>query len=125
MPTWLLVLLVCGATFRVTRFLTNDQLPLVARPREQLLGYWYPAFATDEWRNAHRNARPHWGGFGRSLAYLITCEWCTSVYVATAIVLGLSRWTAWLPAPDWASAVLLGLTASGFTGLVSRWWDPN
>jgi len=123
--TGLLVLLICAATFRVTRFLTMDQLPLVAWPREQLIGYWYPDFADKSWQTRHPGARAHWGGLGKSLAYLITCEWCTSIYVATALVVGVSRWTDWLPHPDWASAVLLGLTASGVTGLVSRWLDPG
>lgn len=120
MPWWLLVVLVCGATYRLTRLITRDQLPLVAWPREHLVGYWYPPFAEDGWRESHPGARPHWGRLGHSLAYLITCDWCVSVYVAAAAVLAVSRWTHWLPHPDWASAVALALTASAVTGLISQ-----
>lgn len=131
MPTlWLTALLVCGATFRVTRFLTRDQLPLVARPREVLIGFWYPDFAEPEWRARYESrhgvpARPHWGGFGHSLAYLITCDWCTSIYVAAGLVAGLAVWTNWLPDPTWVAAALLGLTASGVTALVANHLDAD
>jgi Protein of unknown function (DUF1360) len=123
--SFLLLLLVCGTVFRATRFLTRDQLPLVAWPREQLIGYWYPDFADDEWRRVHPVHRPHWGVIGKSLAYLITCDWCTSVYVAAATVAGISRWTDWLPHPDWVAAVSYGLTASAVTALVSRHLDND
>lgn len=119
MSPWLLGVLVIGATYRVTRLLTRDQLPLVARPREQLVGYWYPDFAERDWRDAHPGARAHWGGLGHSLAYLITCDWCVSMYVSTGMVAAAWYWSPWLRPWGWLAATLLGLTASAVTGLIA------
>ena len=91
-PLWLTVLLTCLATHRVTRLLTRDQLPLVAWPRERVVLFCDPRLAeksTLEWharRTGGRAPRPHGGGLGRSVAYLITCDWCVSVYVAAGLV---------------------------------------
>jgi len=124
LPLWLLALLVVGSTHRVTRLLARDQLPLVAWPRERLVLFWFPAYAEAETRDRFTSRhgqppRPHWAGVGRSLAYLVTCDWCVSMYVAAGITYATWRWTP-LHAQPWIVSVLLALVASSVTGLVAQ-----
>lgn len=114
-----MLVVLAGGTHRVTRLLARDQLPLTAWPRERLVLFWFPAFAEDETRKRYlekhgREARPHWGGLGHSLAYLVTCDWCVSVYVAAGLTYLTWRWA------DVMVWVLAGLTASTITGLISQ-----
>jgi len=118
-PLWLVIILLVGGTHRVTRLLARDQLPLTAWPREHLVRYWFPAFAEEETRNRYRQrhdreATPHWGFLGHSLAYLVTCDWCVSMYVAAGLTYLTWRWT------DVMFWILAGLTSSTVTGLVSQ-----
>jgi len=39
-PIWLVIVLVCLATHRVTRFVTRDAFPLVAGPRRWIENRW-------------------------------------------------------------------------------------
>ena len=120
MPLWLLALLLVLATHRVTRIVTRDGIPLMATPREAFVRRWgRPADATTpEQRRTSFGGRPT-NGFMSSLAYLWECDWCASVWVAAALT-----YLAWLWTPlgdqHWYVAVLLGLTASGVTGLVAQ-----
>lgn len=56
--------LAVGATARLTRLLTVDELPLVARPRDKIID----RYGTDHW-----------------LSYLVTCPWCLGMWVAAAV----------------------------------------
>src|SRR5262245_60660675 len=113
---WLLLVLMCLAVYRVTRFFTRDQLPLVAKPREALLLFLYPAYAEagDEVKIKHR---AHGGEYGRTLAYLISCDWCQSVWWSTALTWILYESTNWFEGV-WM-AVLFGIAAATFTGWVA------
>jgi hypothetical protein len=133
MPWWLLVVMVCLATHRVTRFITTDAFPLVAGPRRWIDRNWnpFPAQATwDSYRSAPQaakdiviqNLREQQGitsrptGFKRSVAYLIGCSWCTSIWVSA----GLTSIVAWQMHISWLYAMLLWLTSSSVTGLISQ-----
>lgn len=83
MPTWLLYLLVCLATYRCTRLLIKDQLfaPLVARLQTRSEGRFEARFerrhgqpppASDRWRS--------------SFAYLLSCPWCVSAYTGALLI---------------------------------------
>lgn len=85
----LTVLLICGATHRITRFVALDAFPLMAAPRDRVL---------------RRFGEDHW------FSYLVTCMWCTSVYVSAAVVVSVDHWVS-VPLP-W----LTWLTASSVTG---------
>lgn len=82
----------CGATYRITRFITHDKPTAGIR-----------AWATIKW---HSNKRWSW------IPYFLHCTWCVSVWVAAGTVLVLDRF-ATVPLP-WAVA----LTASAVAGIV-------
>jgi uncharacterized protein DUF1360 len=105
MPAWLLVLLVVVATHRLTRLAVADEIPLVKVPRDAAVNWLDPTTP---------GARAPWGGFGRSVAYLLGCPWCMSIWVGgvlvwlTAVMVGLpAPWLVWLAASSvtgWAAS---------------------
>lgn len=99
MPVWLLVILVIITVHRVTRLAVADELPLVRVPREWAVNWLDPG-----------TGRAPLGGFGRSIAYLLTCPWCMSFWVGAAVVWATAH-TVGLPAP-----VLVWVAASSVTG---------
>lgn len=101
MPTWLLVLLVFLATHRLTRLVVADEIPLVKAPRDAIVNWLDPD---------RPKRRAPLGGFGRSIAYLITCPWCMSGWTGGAIVWA-TAYLVDLPVP-W----LVWAAASSFTG---------
>lgn len=89
-----LIVLMCGATARLTRLLVADAFPPVARLR---------AMATVRWRD------------GSWPAYLAGCPWCMAVWVAGLITAGVEAHYG-LPAPllvwptvAWAGGFLTNL----------------
>lgn len=105
MPDWLLVLLVCVATYRLTRLLALDEFPPTAWMRDRV----ERRFGADS-----------------SPAYLVHCPWCVSVYVGAAVVLatdaavdgGLA-----VPALVWgAASAVSGLLAAVETALNPDEW---
>lgn len=69
------LIVTCGATFRISRLITHDEV--VAVPRTWIIDH-APA----------------------PLAYFVRCTWCVSVWVAGGVVLVLDQW-ATVPLP-WA-----------------------
>lgn len=114
MNQWLLILLIFLAVYRGTRLLVADALPFVSVPRRWLVRILDPR---DEQRQ--RTEPAPLGGFGRSIAYLITCEWCTSAYVGALIVWATTRWIS-VPVP-----LLVWAASSAFTGLTAAWEGWN
>lgn len=94
----LLMLLVCATTYRATRLVVRDQIPVIAVPRDWLV----------------RRLENTWAS---SLAYLLECEWCMSVWIGAGVVAATTHYTSlrwpWLV---WAAA-------SAFTGLVASRLD--
>lgn len=91
------------AVARVTRLITMDRLTAAVRVAavRALLG------------RPRQQARE--SGFRYELAYLITCDWCSSMYVGAA---GAGAWYAWgetLP----FMAVCAALAASYVTGFLA------
>lgn len=104
MPAWLLVLLVFLAVHRLTRLAIADEIPVVKLPRDWIVNRLDPDVP---------GVRPAWGRFGRSVAYLLGCPWCMSMYMG-GLVVWLTAWLVGLPAP-W----LVWLAASSVTGLIA------
>lgn len=82
MINWFLLALIVLTTWRVTHLITDDQIPLIARPREWIV---------------RRNP-------DGALAYLVECTYCVSVYTgalaafalwALAGVSSTEAWFAW------------------------------
>lgn len=93
LPVWLLVLLAFLATSRLTRLVTADYV--TRRPREALI---------------------RWRGEDSPLAYLITCDWCASIYTGALVATGVILW----PDNRLVVGVLLVLAASLVAGLLAQ-----
>ena len=91
----LLVFLIWVTTYRVTRLVVRDQIPVIARPRD-----WIVRTLDRTW--------------ARSIAYLLECEWCMSMWVGAGVVAASTRYTS----VRWPWLVWLG--ASAFTGLLAQ-----
>lgn len=50
-------------------------------------------------------------------AYLVTCNWCLSVYVAPLVVVPVVLW----PSNRAVVAIVFSLAASAFAGLIATW----
>jgi hypothetical protein len=111
---WILVVLTCLATHRATRLLTRDHLPLVAVPRAAIVNYLDPPVRVDGVDVEPPPRRPL-GVVGWSLAFLLECDWCMSVWVAAGIV-ALEVYPFHLDVPY---PLLLGAAASTVTGLIA------
>jgi hypothetical protein len=105
MPSWLLVVLIVVAVHRVTRLLVADEIPLVKVPRDAAVNWLDPEVP---------GRRAPWGGFGRSVAYLIGCPWCMSMWVGAGLV-ALTTVFVSVPAP-----LLVWLAASSVTGWAAQ-----
>lgn len=116
---WLVLVLLCLTVYRVTRLITRDQFPLLMWPREMIVSFLYPEYADKDWmsRRPAKIFKAHWGGFGRTVAYLLVCDWCMSVWVAAGVVTGVWAWTDWIT--SWVQAVMLGFAASTVTGWIA------
>lgn len=129
----LLTVLLAFATYRITRVVTRDKLPLIAIPREAFVQRWGVYEGVGRVKDDVRRNRlvRAWRWFfasefpaiaeGRrsnlvmkSLAYLWECDWCASVWVGAAMVYGVA-YHVHLPYP-W----LQWLAASAMTGLLTK-----
>lgn len=120
MSPWVLIILTFLATHRVTRLITRDHLPIIAVPRQKIVLWLDPPteMETEDGRRIAITPAPRYplGIFGRSVAFLLECDWCTSVWVATGIVLAEWYLTTWpVPYPP-----LLVAAASTVTGLIAQ-----
>lgn len=109
----LLVVLVVLAIARITRLVTTDTLfePL----REKL---YIASVAGDEWyqeenRIIHRPGRK--AAVQRFFVQLTSCDWCTSIWVTTAV----AAIAYYAHSDAWFFYVALALAASHLTGLLS------
>lgn len=117
MPTWLLYLLIALAVHRLTRLVTRDKFPLIAVPRYHVTNWLDPSSDyVEQYRRRHperEDPRTHGGIVGSSLAYLLECDWCVSVWVSGGLVYVLTLYTD-VPLP-----YLAWLAASTVTGLIA------
>lgn len=123
---WLLLVVLNIVVYRVTRVITRDEFPLVRIPREWMVVRLYPEYADVETQSRYgakhgRAARPHLGALGQSIAYLLCCDWCMSVWVAAATVWAVWSWSTpnWFTF-GWLQAVGYGIVAAAFTGIMSQ-----
>lgn len=78
--------------YRVTRFVAADAFPLIAIPREWIIG---------------KLGDDHW------FSYLLTCMWCASAYISVSTVALFDVWVS-VPMP-YAQAI----AASAVTGYLA------
>ena len=85
---WLTLVLVVLATYRLTRLITADRITEPLR----------------EWVNG----RSEWAG------YLVTCDWCLSIWIGPLVVIPAVLWPSTM-----VTVVVAALSASAVTGLLS------
>lgn len=108
----LLVLGLMVATWRTTRLLVRDEFPPVRAVREWFIATFGVVDADGNIVGGRRL-----GGIGHAVAYLWTCPWCMSIWVAAGLVALAERWTN-VPLP-W----LVGALGAAFTGVMT--WVEN
>lgn len=134
MSIWLLYLIICVATYSATRLLIADHFPPIRVTREWLVKHLDPRDDGGERIKFNGWVARACMAVSRSIAYLITCFWCESVWVGAVIIWATSQYTS-VPLP-W----LLLLVARAVTGWLanfetwgeqrwklnrSRWWLAN
>jgi hypothetical protein len=122
METWLLLLVMSLAVYRLTRLVVADTFPPVMWMRDRIVGGWRPLTMKESETNrlpvleegqsatvaslggltkidgvVHRHAR-RWRRSPFWLAELISCPWCASGWVALAVTGGVWA-TVGLPVP--------------------------
>ena len=123
MSVWLLYLIICLATYSATRFLVADQFPPVRVTREWLKTTLHPV--DPETRLPVRYKQ--WpmravSAVFRSIAYLITCEWCMSFWVGGAIIWATCQYTS-VPLPWLLLAVARAVT--GWLANLEGWCEQR
>lgn len=99
---WLLVALVCLATYRASRLVAVDRI--FRAPRE-----WLQNRFEDRWFTRNPTAGPS-DEWSSPTAYLLGCVWCSSIWVG-GLITAATWWTVGLPYP-W----LVWLAASAVSG---------
>lgn len=102
------VVLIALATARITRLITTDKIAETPRLRVQL-------YFEQRWEE--RTGKGSDDTWGSRFAYLISCQWCTSIYVAAGTTAATSIFAS-VPLP-----VLTALAASSVTGLLAQLTD--
>ena len=99
-PAWLLFVLVLGATHRLARLITADFI----------MGWLRRWAMLRDARHGRDEDQPG------ALAYLVTCDWCVSMYLALPVAVV----AIWWGDNRVVLAILLALTASAFAGNMAR-----
>jgi hypothetical protein len=118
MPLWLVLLLMTGASYRLTRLITKDDFPPVLWVRDRLAGGWRPPTTKEQHHAKYpvgqlaEGSCSHVPGLGMFtlsdgeiqiyarkagwspywLADLISCPWCASAYVSLSLTLAEYWW---------------------------------
>ena len=99
----MMIVLVLLAVARVTRLITTDAL------------FETPRSAVVTWLVMGGEQVPRTSGLRSKMAYLIVCDWCTSMYVAAAAA---GAWWAWGETMPFM-VVCVALSASYVTGFLA------
>lgn len=119
---WYVAVLIALATFRLTRLIIKDEFPPVKWPRDKILNWLDPDDEYKiEWLAKHGTGLEppdgHLGAVGRSLAYLLACPWCMSVWVGAGLTYATTFYvTVPLPWLVWAGAC----AAAGILSLADK-----
>lgn len=94
------------AVARITRLITTDRLTM--KLRDKITARWGLEWIPDKTQPGASQGRPN------SLGYLLTCDWCVSMYVAAGVAVARTvAPRAWRPlARALASSATAGIIAS-------------
>ena len=99
--TGLELVLVAGATFRLSRLVVEDEWPFA--PLRHTI-------------DAHVDGRIT-GALAWWLAALVSCVWCVSMWIAA----GVAAWAYYADGAAWFAWPAAALTASAAAGALDRW----
>lgn len=118
--TLLFILILLGASHRVTRFITRDKIPLIALPRKKFVDRWagYDN-APPEMYNVAAISGKRTNLLMRSLVELWECDWCVGVWVS-AILTYVSTYFISLPWAGWWPWVLVGACVASGVGFLAE-----
>lgn len=108
---WLAVVLVCLATYRLTILVTEDK---ITRPLIDPIQEW----AERRWLAKHPNGDRNSDQWQSQVGWLLSCPWCSGLWIAGIVTCVVDVWFAPLPMP-----VLVALAASGVTGFLATMAD--
>lgn len=121
---WLVFLfgLMTLTAWRLTRFAVADFLPFVRVPRDLVVNWLDPRDENGA-KTQTGGKEPPLGGFGRGVAYLLTCPWCMSFWMALGVVWVTTNWYS-VPAPWLAVGAIWGAAGwlSAIEGWAEEWW---
>lgn len=141
MPSWLVILLLCVASWRLTRLIVKDDFPPILWIRDRVCGGWRPLTSKEQGEVASLQTLPlnkidearkfwqmtmsddgqryvyRWVWVPDWLAELLSCPWCASGWVSAALV-AVTSGTVGLPAPFLVWPAVWGASAL----LASRSW---
>lgn len=119
MPLWFLLILVCLTTSWVTYLAVASKL--FKAPRDKMISWLDPR---DEMNV--KIGRAPLGWFGRSVGFLMGCEWCTSAYVAAAVIYATAGYVSVpLPVLWWGPACMFTGTMASVLGWGEQRWRLN
>jgi hypothetical protein len=115
--TWLLLVVMSLAVYRLTRLVIKDTFPPVLWMRDRVAGGWR-ALTPEEWGQVHEKGDGYtspkftvssrdgeaerwvvrWGWSPQWLADLASCAWCASGWISLALTAGVA-FTIGVPAP--------------------------
>lgn len=93
--TWMWLVVLALATFRIVRFVVADDYPLWAPLRARITRRWPPE--PGAWSE------------------VLVCPWCSSPYIAAGVLV------VWLYVPYWTAPVAVILAFSAVAGLLAEW----
>lgn len=106
------MLLYAIGTYRVTRIVTRDKMPVIGVPRERFVERWGVYEDADDRRVSISGKQTN--VVMASLAYLWECDWCASIWLGAGLGYLTWRW------PETMLWVLLPLAASAATGWLAN-----
>ena len=125
MDTWLLLVLMSLAVYRLTRLTVEDTFPPVLWVRDRLAGGWRPlaggeAFRDDDLSYQLIDGDPHryverWRWVPQWLADLLSCPFCASGWIAVGVTGGVWAWLS----PSVPLVLLLWVAAWALGGLLA------
>lgn len=104
---WLFILMSL-ASYRIARFIVDDEFPPMKWIRDKITGPYAAPLDSPERRDTKV---PYW------LAYLFTCPWCMTVWTAGLVTLLVAA-TVGVPAP-----LLVWLAVAAAAALISHFED--
>lgn len=104
---WLVVVLVCLSTYRLTILVVEDR---ITRPIVDPIQEW----SEKRWLDRHPDGDRNSAQWQSQVGWLLSCPWCSGLWIAGILTCVVDLWFEPVALP-----VLVALTASGVTGFLA------